>query len=171
MQVKKVFIAGDHASPVAKEQAKEIISNLGYEVIDLGTNDENVSVDYPDFANILANKILEETQNLTGSSASDSEILDSTKFGIYGVLICGTGIGISIAANRHAHIRCALCHDGLTARLCREHNNANVLAFGARITGSAQIEEMIKTFFGTEFSAGRHERRVNKLGVVLCSKS
>ena len=170
MQVKKVFIAGDHASPQAKEEAKKIIANLGYEVVDLGTNDENVSVDYPDFANILTDKILSESKILAGSDVQNGEIIDSTKFGIYGVLICGTGIGISIAANRHAHIRCALCHDGLTARLCREHNNANVLAFGARTTGSAQIEEMIKTFFSTEFSGGRHERRVNKLGVVFCSK-
>ncbi|MBP3224015.1 MAG: RpiB/LacA/LacB family sugar-phosphate isomerase [Campylobacter sp.] len=172
MQVKKVFIAGDHASPAVKEEVKKIIANLGYEFEDLGTNDENISVDYPDFAKILADKILVESKNLASANGEqNSEIIDSTKFGIYGILICGTGIGISIAANRHAHIRCALCHDSLTARLCREHNNANVLAFGARVLGIAEIEDMIKTFFSTNFSGGRHERRVNKLGVIACDVS
>ncbi len=96
-------------------------------------------------------------------NASKDKILNSTDYGIYGVLICGTGIGISIAANRHAHIRCALCHDATSARLAREHNDANVLAFGERLMGALVIEDMIRAFFGTDFAGGRHIKRVAKL--------
>ncbi len=97
-------------------------------------------------------------------NASKDKILNSTNYGIYGVLICGTGIGISIAANRHAHIRCALCHDATSARLAREHNDANVLAFGERLMGTLVIEDIIRAFFGTDFAGGRHIKRVAKLG-------
>ena len=97
-------------------------------------------------------------------NTSKDKILNSTDYGIYGVLICGTGIGISIAANRHAHIRCALCHDATSARLAREHNDANVLAFGERLMGALVIEDMIRAFFGTDFAGGRHIKRVAKLG-------
>lgn len=97
-------------------------------------------------------------------NASKDKILNSTNYGIYGVLICGTGIGISIAANRHAHIRCALCHDATSARLAREHNDANVLAFGERLMGTLVIEDMIRAFFSTDFAGGRHIKRVAKLG-------
>ncbi|MBS6152139.1 MAG: RpiB/LacA/LacB family sugar-phosphate isomerase [Campylobacter gracilis] len=98
-------------------------------------------------------------------NASKDKILNSTSYGIYGILICGTGIGISIAANRHAHIRCALCHDATSARLAREHNDANVLAFGERLMGALVIEDMIRAFFSTDFAGGRHIKRVAKLGV------
>ena len=80
-------------------------------------------------------------------------------------MICGTGIGISIAANRRAHVRCALCHDATSARLAREHNDANVLAFGARLMGALEIEDMIRAFFGTDFAGGRHKKRVDKLAL------
>jgi sugar-phosphate isomerase, RpiB/LacA/LacB family len=99
-----------------------------------------------------------------GVNASKDKILNSTDYGVYGVLICGTGIGISIAANRHAHIRCALCHDVTSARLAREHNDANVLAFGERLMGALVIEDMIRAFFSTDFAGGRHIKRVAKLG-------
>lgn len=149
MQVKKVFIASDHAGFEAKILAKNFLSQIGFEAVDLGTNSAEISVDYPDYAKILTDEV-----------AKDSEF--------YGVLICGTGIGISIAANRNPKIRCALCHDKLTTELARQHNNANVLAFGGRILGSAEIESLIKAFFSTEFLGGRHERRVEKLGVCGC---
>ena len=97
-------------------------------------------------------------------NASKDKILNSTSYGIYGVLICGTGIGISIAVNRHAHIRCALCHDATSARLAREHNDANVLAFGERLMGALVIGDMIRAFFSTDFAGGRHIKRVAKLG-------
>lgn len=239
MQINKIFIASDHAGFHAREQAKKALAALGYEAVDLGTHSAEASVDYPDFADTLADKILAEceacarsenfkendginsaaaTENseaggsenfgasingsgnfsataqhgekdknfnavksgdgknfdadanttacasIAAANASKDKILNSTSYGIYGVLICGTGIGISIAANRHAHIRCALCHDATSARLAREHNDANVLAFGERLMGALVIEDMIKAFFSTDFAGGRHIKRVAKLG-------
>ena len=204
MQINKIFIASDHAGFRAKEQAKKVLAALGYEVVNLGTYSAEASVDYPDFAGTLADKILAEceacarsenfkendggnfndaaqcsqknenfnaSESMTTSvnaavsqNASKDKILNSTDYGIYGVLICGTGIGISIAANRHAHIRCALCHDATSARLAREHNDANVLAFGERLMGALVIEDMIRAFFSTDFAGGRHIKRVAKLG-------
>ena len=202
MRVDKIFIASDHAGFEAKEQAKKALAALGYEAIDLGTHSAEASVDYPDFAGALADKILAECEACVrdenfkessgensaasaknsgacgsgenfstrasvadGANASKDKILNSTDYGIYGVLICGTGIGISIAANRRAHVRCALCHDATSARLAREHNDANVLAFGARLMGALEIEDMIKVFFGTYFAGGRHKKRVDKLAL------
>ena len=211
MWVDKIFIASDHAGFEAKEQAKKALAALGYEAVDLGTHSAEASVDYPDFAGALADKILAEceacvrdenfkenggknsaavaensgarssssggknfdadantvacTSVADGANASRDKILNSTDYGVYGVLICGTGIGISIAANRRAHVRCALCHDATSARLAREHNDANVLAFGARLMGTLAIEDMIKVFFGTDFAGGRHKKRVDKLAL------
>ncbi len=239
MQINKIFIASDHAGFHAKEQAKKALAALGYEAVDLGTHSAEASVDYPDFADTLADKILAECEacarsenfkendginsaaaaenseaggsenfgasingsgnfsataqhgekdknfnavksgdgknfdadanttacaSIAAANASKDKILNSTDYGIYGVLICGTGIGISIAANRHAHIRCALCHDATSARLAREHNDANVLAFGERLMGALVIEDMIRAFFSTDFAGGRHIKRVAKLG-------
>lgn len=147
MQIEKIFIASDHAGFDAKQIAKKTLNQMNFEVMDLGTNDSQKSVDYPDFAYALSKEIAKDEKN-------------------YGILICGTGIGISIAANRNPKIRCALCHDVLTAKLAREHNDANVLAFGGRILGSAEIESIIKIFFNTEFLGDRHARRIAKLGEI-----
>lgn len=141
MKIDKVFLASDHAGFELKNELKEAIKGLGYEVVDLGTNDKN-SVDYPDYAHLLASKL---------------------EPNCYGVLVCGTGIGISIAANRHENVRCALCHDEFTARLAREHNNANVIAFGARVIGAGVAISAAEAFLKTEFAGGRHERRVEKI--------
>jgi len=141
MKIDKIFIACDHAGIELKAELKEVIKRLGYEAIDLGTNDKN-SVDYPDYAHLLASKL---------------------EPNCYGVLICGTGIGISIAANRHENVRCALCHDEFTARLAREHNDSNVIAFGARVVGAGVASSALETFLKTEFEGGRHERRVQKI--------
>ena len=141
MKIDKVFLASDHAGFELKNELKEAIKGLGYEVVDLGTNDKN-SVDYPDYAHLLASKL---------------------EHNCYGVLVCGTGIGISIAANRHKNVRCALCHDEFTARLAREHNDANVIAFGARVIGAGVAISALETFLKTEFEGGRHERRVKKI--------
>ena len=141
MKIEKVFLASDHAGFELKNELKEAIKGLGYEVVDLGTNDKN-SVDYPDYAHLLASKL---------------------EPNCYGVLICGTGIGISIAANRHENVRCALCHDEFTARLAREHNDANVIAFGARVIGAGVAISAAEAFLKTEFAGGRHERRVKKI--------
>ncbi|WP_298035866.1 ribose 5-phosphate isomerase B [uncultured Campylobacter sp.] len=141
MKIDKVFLASDHAGFELKNELKEAIKGLGYEVVDLGTNDKN-SVDYPDYAHLLASKL---------------------EPNFYGVLVCGTGIGISIAANRHENVRCALCHDEFTARLAREHNDANVIAFGARVIGAGVAISAVEAFLKTEFAGGRHERRVEKI--------
>lgn len=141
MKIDKVFLASDHAGFELKNELKEAIKGLGYEVVDLGANDKN-SVDYPDYAHLLASKL---------------------EPNCYGVLVCGTGIGISIAANRHENVRCALCHDEFTARLAREHNDANVIAFGARVIGAGVAISAVEAFLKTEFEGGRHERRVKKI--------
>lgn len=143
MKINKILIASDHAGFELKDQIKQFLKTLNLEAIDLGTNDSTTSVDYPDFANLVAKNI--------------------SKDGDYAILICGTGIGISIAANRHKHIRCALCHDKFTATMAREHNDANVLCFGARVVKFEEAKAMIEAFFTTEFAAGRHLGRVNKL--------
>ena len=139
----KVFLASDHGGFCVKEYAKQVLDDLGINYVDLGTNNASQSVDYPDFALILSEHL-------------------KTDLNAFGILACGTGIGISMAANRHKHIRCALCHDQTSARLARAHNNANVLAFGGRMLGNAVIQDIIKTFFSTEFEGGRHERRILK---------
>ncbi|MBR2164625.1 MAG: ribose 5-phosphate isomerase B [Campylobacter sp.] len=149
MNISKIYIASDHAGYEAKMQVKSILENMGVLVIDLGTDNAKNSVDYPDFAALVANSI-----------KSNDE---------FGVLICGSGIGISIAANRFSHIRCALGHNATIARLSREHNDANVLCFGARVVGDEVIKDMVEVFFTTEFSGGRHQKRVEKLGVCQCS--
>lgn len=149
MNISQVYIASDHAGYEAKMQVKSILENMGVLVIDLGTDNAKNSVDYPDFAALVANSI-----------KSNNE---------FGVLICGSGIGISIAANRFSHIRCALGHNATIARLSREHNDANVLCFGARVVGDEVIKDMVEVFFTTEFSGGRHQKRVEKLGVCQCS--
>jgi ribose 5-phosphate isomerase B len=138
-----IAIACDHGGFEYKEILKSDLEKMGYEVADLGCYDGS-SVDYPDYANKLA---------------------DTLKEGLAqrGVLVCGSGIGMSIAANRHLHIRAALVHDALTARLCREHNNANVLVLGGRTTGIAVAQDCLKVFLETEFEGDRHQRRVDKM--------
>lgn len=149
MNISKVYMASDHAGYEAKMYAKDILESMGLSVVDLGANNGSDSVDYPDFAVLIANSIKNSDE--------------------FGVLVCGSGIGISMAANRFSNIRCALSHSATTARLAREHNDANVLCFGARVVGAEIIKDMVEIFFTTEFSGGRHQRRVEKLGVCQCS--
>ncbi|MBR0690453.1 ribose 5-phosphate isomerase B [Bradyrhizobium manausense] len=137
-----VAIACDHGGFALKEALKAALPDLAW--LDLGT-DGAASVDYPDFAHKLADAIK------AGKAGR-------------GILICGSGIGISIAANRHAHIRCALVHDVTGARLCRQHNDANVLALGGRMTGEAVAKDCVEAFLGTAFEGGRHQKRIDKLG-------
>jgi len=139
-----IAIASDHAGFDLKGLVKAELEAMGLRVLDLGTDGPD-SVDYPDFADALAAALRD------GRAGR-------------GVLVCGTGIGISIAANRHRHIRAALCHDAAGARLARAHNDANVLVLGARLIGTEVAKDCVRTFFGTPFEGGRHERRVAKLG-------
>ncbi|MFT5488037.1 MAG: ribose 5-phosphate isomerase B [Paracoccaceae bacterium] len=144
MSKELIGIAVDHGGFALKQPIVEELHSLGFEVLDLGTYDEE-SVDYPDIA-----------EKLVGAFKDNR--IDR------GVLVCGTGIGISIAANRHAGIRAALCYDDETAMLSRQHNDANVMCLGGRKTGPDQAREMIRIFLATKFEGGRHARRVDKLG-------
>ncbi|MDP1909021.1 MAG: ribose 5-phosphate isomerase B [Hyphomicrobium sp.] len=138
-----IAVASDHAGFDLKELLKRDLQQAGHDVLDLGTNSTE-SVDYPDFGRAMA------------------EAIGSGKVG-RGVLVCGTGIGISIAANRYPRVRAALVHDVTSARLSREHNDANVVAFGARLIGTEAAREALKIFLATPFEGGRHTGRVAKL--------
>lgn len=141
--MKKFYIATDHAGYALKAYVKEYVRELGHEIIDLGPESAD-RVDYPDYAKKCTEAILSDK-------------------GSFGILICGTGIGISIAANKVSGIRAALCHDSYTAKLTRQHNDANILCFGERVVGKGVIEEMIEIFASTEFEGGRHAGRVAKI--------
>lgn len=138
-----IAIASDHAGFPLKSDLAEFLRDKGLEVLDLGT-DGDASVDYPDFA-------IEMARALKDGKASR------------GVLVCGTGLGISMAANRYPWVRAALCHDVTTARLCREHNDANVIALGGRLLGVEVARDCLQTFLTTEFGGDRHARRVGKM--------
>jgi ribose 5-phosphate isomerase B len=144
MSRQKIVIASDHAGFDLKTVLKQSLAEDGYDVLDLGTHGPE-SVDYPDFAASVAAAIR------NGEAER-------------GILICGTGIGISIAANRHPGVRAALCNNSTTARLARQHNDANVLALGARIVGEEIARDCVAAFLATPFEGGRHCRRVDKLG-------
>ncbi len=139
----KYFIGTDHAGFAVKPFVIEYLEKRGIEVEDLGTYSSE-SVDYPDFAHKVAEAVLAN---------------EGTK----GILICGSGIGMSLAANKHKGIRAALCHDHYTAKMARLHNDANILCFGERIVGIGVIESMLEAWLETEFEGGRHERRVKKI--------
>jgi len=136
-----IVIASDHAGVDLKARIVELIGEAGHDVRDLGPED-TTSVDYPDFAHAVADAV----------AANEAD---------WGILICGTGIGMSLAANRHSQVRAALCHDAFTAEMARRHNDANVLCIGARSTGPGVAEQMVRIFLETAFEGGRHQRRVD----------
>ncbi len=144
MSPETIVIAADHAGYEMKRALKQRLADDGFDVVDLGTDNEE-SVDYPDFAALLAESIV------AGRSAR-------------GVLLCGSGIGMSIAANRFPGVRAALVSDAGAARLARQHNDANVLVIGARLIDAAVAEECLEAFLSTDFEGGRHQRRVRKMG-------
>lgn len=139
----RVVMASDHAGFELKRSLVEHARGRGFEVDDLGTGSLD-SVDYPDFAHLVAARI----------AAGEAD---------RGVLICGTGIGMSIAANRHAGVRAALCHDAFTAEAARRHNDANVLCMGGRTTGPGVAIQILEIFLAVPFDGGRHARRVAKI--------
>ncbi len=140
----QIAIASDHAGYELKEQLKSAFGDI--EWLDLGTDGET-SVDYPDFGFAMGEAI---TRRRTTQ----------------GIIICGSGIGISIAANRYPAVRAALCTDATMARLSRQHNDANVLALGSRIVGLEVARDCVRAFLDTPFEGGRHQRRTDKLGSV-----
>ena len=139
----KVAIASDHGGYQLKEYLKD---TLDINWLDIGTHSDKKSVDYPDYGIALAAEVA----------------ADNAPFGI---AICGSGIGISMACNRNNQVRAALCTDVTMARLAREHNNANILCLGERIIGTETALDIVKTFLETEFEGGRHEKRIAKLEV------
>lgn len=138
-----IVLASDHAAIELKAELVRLLDEMGEVHRDLGPLD-HTSVDYPDFAHLLAEEIL-------GDRADR------------GILICGTGIGMSMAANRHPRIRAALCHDAYTAEMARRHNDANVLCLGARVLGGGVAAQIVEVFLTTPFEGGRHQRRVAKI--------
>ncbi len=143
MPAETIAIAADHAGFALKAALGAELARLGYAVLDLGTHSAE-SVDYPDYAKAVA-------QAIEGGQVQR------------GVLICGTGIGIGMAANRHRAVRAAVCHDVSSTRLARRHNDANVLALGARLIGEEVAMDCLRAFLETKFEGGRHARRVAKL--------
>lgn len=138
-----IVLAADHGGFVLKEVIREQLRKAGYQVNDVGCSSE-VSVDYPDYAAMAVARIV--------SGECDR-----------GILICGTGIGMAIAANRHPRIRAANCHDEYTTTMSREHNDANVLCLGARVIDRETALKLVSLWLTTEFSGGRHLHRVGKL--------
>jgi ribose 5-phosphate isomerase B len=142
----RIAIGSDHAGFSVKETIRKYLESAGYAVSDLGTSSEE-SVDYPDYGKAVGERVVSKQADL-------------------GIAVCGTGIGISIAANKVPGVRAALAHDVNTARLAREHNDANVLALGGRVvTGDAAIE-MVQTFVTTTYLGGRHQRRLDKITAI-----
>ncbi len=139
----KIALAADHGGYQMKNLIAQNLKNQGFEIEDLGTNSEE-SVDYPDFAQCVVQEILSQKAEL-------------------GILVCGTGIGISIAANRHKGIRAALLYDDYVAQVAREHNNANILCFGGRTMKIEDVMRRIDIFLNAKYEGGRHDRRLCKL--------
>jgi ribose 5-phosphate isomerase B len=139
----KVAVGCDHAGFMLKKDVLEVLNELGHEIVDCGTWSDK-SVDYPDYGQAVAEQVVKGQVE-------------------FGIILCGTGIGISIAANKVPGIRAALCHDTFSARMSRAHNDANVLAMGSRVIGSGLAREIIHAFLATKFEGGRHALRVAKL--------
>ena len=145
----KYFIAADHAGIDIKAYVKELFEKKGHEVVDLGPNTKD-RVDYPDFAA----KVCQEVLSNEGSK---------------GILICGSGIGMSMAANKFDGIRAALCHNEYSAQMAREHNNANIICLGERVSGYGMIEAIVDSWLNSSFEGGRHEGRVEKINNLFGS--
>ena len=143
---KKITIGSDHAGYSLKLQIIDHLQKKGFEVLDVGT-DSTASCDYPDFAHKVCKNIQDGVTEL-------------------GILICGTGIGMSMAANKHRGIRAAACSDTFSARLTRQHNNANVLCFGERVVGYGLACDLVDNFVETEFEGGKHARRVDLITAI-----
>ncbi|AXK49384.1 ribose 5-phosphate isomerase B [Aliarcobacter trophiarum LMG 25534] len=142
----RYYIGADHAGIDIKAFVKELFEERGHEVVDLGPFSKD-RVDYPDFAQKVCKKVLEDT-------------------GSFGILICGSGLGMSMAANKFEGIRAALCHNEYSARMARKHNDANVLCLGERVSGQGMIESIIKAWDKAEFEGGRHTQRVEKINAL-----
>lgn len=142
----RIAVGSDHAGFPLKEKVREYLLSQGHEVEDHGA-DSTESVDYPDFAARVAARVAEKAVR-------------------FGVLVCGTGVGMAMAANKQAGVRAAPCSDTITASLAREHNDANVLTLGGRLVDEALMRKILDAWLGTPFAAGRHQRRVQKIEAI-----
>jgi len=142
----RIVVGGDHAGFALKEKVRDYLAGRGHDVEDAGPVSAE-SVDYPDFAEKVAERV--------ASRQAD-----------FGVLMCGTGLGVAIAANKVPGIRAATCNDTLSAHFARAHNNANVLAMGGRLIDEATAQKVLDTWLSTGFEGGRHQRRVEKIAVI-----
>jgi ribose 5-phosphate isomerase B len=138
-----IAVGADHAGVELKQTLLSALAERGFEVVDLGTN-ETASVDYPDYGHAVAEKVAAGEVGL-------------------GLLVCGTGVGMSMSANRHAGVRAVVCSDTFTARMARLHNDANVLCIGARVVGVGLAQDIVAAFLEASFEGGRHGRRVGKI--------
>ena len=143
MEINKVIIASDHAGFKLKEYIKKFLLKKRKKVLDLGTQNSK-SFDYPDYAHLLSKKIKNDKKE-------------------FGILVCGSGIGMDMTANKHKNIRAALCYNVKSTKLSRQHNNANVMAIGARLTKKNVVLKCVTTFMKTNFEGGRHKKRVKKI--------
>ena len=141
--MKKLYISSDHAGFKLKEEVKKNFKKK-YSFIDLGTDNSMVSVNYPDYAHKLCKKVVLNTKNI-------------------GILVCGSGMGMSMAANRHKKIRAAVCYSAKNTKLSRLHNNANIITLGSRLTKKNTAFKCIDIFVNTKFEGGRHKKRVKKI--------
>lgn len=142
----KVAVGSDHRGFEAKQQIKAIVAQMGYECLDFGT-DGTHPVDYPDLAYVVATAVSEKKADRA-------------------ILICATGLGMSIAANKVRGIRAALCHDELSAHISRDHNDTNILCLSGDQIGEVLLRKIVEAWLSTEFSGGRHQRRVNKITAI-----
>ena len=140
---KKICIASDHAGFNLKENIKDYLINKNVSIIDLGSN-ENKSVDYPDYAKKIASRIKSKKSDI-------------------GILVCGSGTGMAISANKFKNIRAAVCYNMKSTRLSRQHNNANIIALGARLTKKSLSLKLVELFLKTKFEGGRHLKRIKKI--------
>jgi ribose 5-phosphate isomerase B len=143
---KRIIIGCDHAAYRLKETLKSAMADLGIEVTDVGTHGE-ASMDYPETGKIVAQKV----------SSGEFE---------RGILICGTGLGMSMVANKYPHVRAALCNDLFSAAMSRRHNDANILVMGGRVIGDILALEILKTWLATDFEGGRHQRRLDMFDTI-----
>ncbi len=141
--MKRIIVGGDHAGLGLKRALVELLTERGYTVEDIGTHDE-CATDYPDYARRVASAV----------ANGDAPL---------GLLVCGTGVGMSIAANRHPGVRAVVCSEPFSASMARKHNDANVLCLGSRVVGAGLASEILDVFLATEFEGGRHARRVAKI--------
>ena len=141
--MKKIFISSDHAGFMLKEQIKKKFKKK-YRFQDLGTDNSKESVNYPDYAHKLCRKVSNNSKNM-------------------GILVCGSGMGMSMAANRHKKIRAAVCYSVKNTKLSRLHNNANIITLGSRLTKKNIAFKCVEIFMNTKFEGGRHKKRVNKI--------